>query len=82
MSEPDEGIRAQHCKACFTVSLKIGQSRSASSQEPKGSFREKHSQTKLAGRMLQQRSSQPRDGDYGSGFIENERKAECVHVEI
>jgi hypothetical protein len=82
MSEPDEGIRAQCCKACFTGSLKIRRARSASSQEPKGSLRAKQSQTKLAGQVLHQRSSQQRDGDYGSGFIETERRADWVHAEI
>jgi hypothetical protein len=74
MAEQDEEIRVQRYKPCFTGSLKIGGSRSASLQKPKGSFRTKPSQMKLAGQVLQQRSSQQRDGDYGSGFIENERK--------
>jgi hypothetical protein len=69
-------------EVCFTGSLKIGHGPNFR-REPKGRFRAKQSQTaKLAGRMLQQRSSQQRDGDYGSGLIENERKAECVQVEI
>jgi hypothetical protein len=57
MSEREERIGRSVTKtiveACFTGSLKIGRLRAEPSQEPKGSFRTKHSQTKLAGQVLQ-----------------------------
>jgi hypothetical protein len=78
MSERDERIGRSVTKTLvedvFTGSLKIGRSKSGSSQEPKGSFRAKRSQTKLAGQVLQQRSSQQSHGDHGNSVIKNERK--------
>ena len=78
MSEQDERIWAQCYKdVCQSVFYGIAQNRTGRIgifAKPKGSFRAKHSQTKLAGQVLQQRTSQQSHEDHGNSFIKNERK--------
>ncbi|HVR24038.1 MAG TPA: hypothetical protein VMU26_12055, partial [Candidatus Polarisedimenticolia bacterium] len=69
MNGSGRGVTKTFVKTWFSGSLKIGRVGSGSSQKPKGSFRAKHSQTKLAGQVLQQRSSQQVHGDHGNNFI-------------
>jgi hypothetical protein len=78
MSEQDERIWTRRYKdVCQSLVYRIAQNRTGGSgswQELKGSFRAKHNQTKLAGQVLQQRSSQQVHGDHGNNFIKNERE--------